>query len=65
MCIKKINFIKFNRDDIKNMSYIFHNCASLEQLNFSDLKNVKDEMNENKVTSILNLGIPLYKKWIV
>ena len=33
----------------------------LEQLNFADVKDVKDELNGNKVTSILNLGMPLYK----
>jgi surface protein len=35
-CIKKINFIKFNKDDIKNMSYMFYRCSSLEELNLSN-----------------------------
>ena len=25
-CIKKINFIKFNRNDIKDMNYMFYDC---------------------------------------
>ena len=35
-CIKKINFIKFKRDDIKDMSYMFSECSSLEELNLSN-----------------------------
>ena len=35
-CIKKINFIKFNRGDIKNMSYMFYRCSSLEELKLSN-----------------------------
>ena len=43
-CIKKINFIKFNRDDIKNMIWIFSGCSSLEELNLSNFitNNVTD-----------------------
>ena len=37
-CIKKINFIKFKRDDIKDMSYMFCGCLSLEELNLSNFK---------------------------
>ena len=33
--IKKINFIKFNRYDIKMFGYMFYNCSSLEELNIS------------------------------
>ena len=44
-CIKKINFIKFNRDDIKNMSYIFCGCTSLNELNLSNF-------NTNNVTDM-------------
>ena len=33
-CIKKITFIKFNRNNIIDMSYMFQNCESLEVLNF-------------------------------
>ena len=32
--IKKINFLKFNRTDIKDMSYMFNYCRNLEELNF-------------------------------
>ena len=41
-CIKKINFIKFNRDDIQDMSYMFYKCSSLKKLNLSkfNTKNV-------------------------
>ena len=35
-CIKKINFIKFKRDDIKDMSYYFFGCSSLKELNLSN-----------------------------
>ena len=31
--IKEINFIKFNRKDIKDMSYMFFNCKKLKKLN--------------------------------
>ena len=43
-CIEKINFIKFNRKDIKDMSFMFFNCSSLKELNISCLKtnNVKN-----------------------
>ena len=34
-CIKKVNFIKFNREDITNMSNMFHGCYSLKELNLS------------------------------
>ena len=44
-CIKKINFIKFNKDDIKNMSYMFCECSSLEEINFSNF-------NTNNVTNM-------------
>ena len=32
--IKKINFIKFNRDNIKTMCGMFSGCTSLEEINF-------------------------------
>ena len=43
-CIEKINFIKFNRKDISNMSYMFYNCSSLKDINLSNFKtdNVKN-----------------------
>ena len=44
-CIKEINFIKFNRDDIQNMSYMFSNCSYLKKINFSNF-------NTNNVTNM-------------
>ena len=44
-CIKKINFIKFKRDDIKDMSYMFFLCSSLKELNLSNF-------NTNNVTNM-------------
>ena len=43
-CIEKINFIKFDRTDIIDMSYMFFECSSLKEVNLSNLKtdNVKD-----------------------
>jgi len=35
-CIKKINFTKFNRDDINDMSFIFSRYSSLEEINFTN-----------------------------
>ena len=32
-CIKTINFIKFNRNDINNMSYMFNQCSRLQVIN--------------------------------
>ena len=32
--IKKVNFLKFNRKDIKDMSNMFHKCQYLEEINF-------------------------------
>ena len=34
-CIESINFTKFNRKNINNMSGMFYNCLSLKALNFS------------------------------
>ena len=31
-CIKKIKFIKFNRNDINNMNLMFFECSSLEEI---------------------------------
>ena len=33
-CIKKINFIRFNRYNINNMNSMFLGCSSLEEINF-------------------------------
>ena len=35
-CIKKINFTKFNRNDIIDMSYMFYGCSFLEDINFNN-----------------------------
>ena len=45
VCIKKISFIKFNRNDITNMSYMFNGCSNLEEINF-------DKFNTNNVYSM-------------
>ena len=42
-CIKKISFIKFNRRDIKDMSYMFSGCYSLEKLNFYQFNTINVE----------------------
>ena len=34
-CIQRINFIRFNRDDINNMRYMFYSCCSLTILNIN------------------------------
>ena len=44
-CIKKINFIRFKRDDIKDMSYMFDGCSSLEEINLNNF-------NTNNVTDM-------------
>ena len=40
-CIKKINFIKFNRTNIKNMSNMFNGCSALEEINLSNFNTTK------------------------
>jgi len=47
-CIKKINFIKFKRDDIKDMSYMFYDCSSMEDLNLSNF-NTNNVINMNYI----------------
>ena len=56
-CIKKINFIKFKRNDITNMSYMFYNCSSLEELNLNNF-------NTNNVTNMYGMfeGCSLLKE---
>ena len=44
-CIKTINFIKFNRNDINNMSYMFYRCSFLKELNLNNF-------NTNNVTNM-------------
>ena len=41
ICIKSINFIKFNRNNINNMSYMFFGCSSLKELNLSNFNTSK------------------------
>ena len=47
-CIKKINFIKFNRNDINNMNLMFFECSSLEEINLS-------HFNTEKVTKMFKM----------
>ena len=47
-CIEKINFIKFNRKDINNMSCMFYLCSSLKELNLNNF-------NTNNVTNMANM----------
>ena len=47
-CIKKINFTKFNNEDITNMSGMFYECSSLKELNFSNF-------NTNNVTDMKDM----------
>ena len=64
-CLKEINFIKCNRDDIINMDYMFANCSSLEKLNIS-------KFNMDKVTdmsymfigcsNLVQLDLPNFKE---
>ena len=46
-CIKSINFKKFHRNNIDNMSHMFYYCQFLEELNLSSFKthNVSDMSN--------------------
>ena len=43
-CIQYINFKKFNRNNIENISYMFYECSLMEELNLSnfDSSNVTD-----------------------
>ena len=43
-CIEKINFLQFNRSDIKDMSYMFYKCSSLKELNLNNI-NTKNVTN--------------------
>ena len=47
-CIKKLNFIKFNKDDIIDMNMMFYGCSSLKELNLSNF-------NTNNVTDMSGL----------
>ena len=61
MCIEKINFIKFNRNDINNMNSMFSNCKYLKELNLNNFNtdNVTDMnymFNNCKYLKELNLN---------
>ena len=45
-CIEKINFIRFNRSNIKNMNYMFYECSSLKELNLKNF-NTDNAINMN------------------
>ena len=46
--VKKIKFMKFNRKDINDMSYMFYKCESLDEVDFSKVKT-------NNVTNMANM----------
>ena len=56
-CIKSINFIKFNRNDINNMSSMFNRCHSLIELNLSNF----NSYNVTNMSSMFN-GCSLLKE---
>ena len=37
-CLEKINFIKFNRNNINNLSKLFYNCTEIKEVNLSKMK---------------------------
>ena len=37
-CLEIINFIKFNRNNINNLSKLFYNCIALKEVNLSKMK---------------------------
>ena len=47
-CIEKINFIKFKRKDINNMSWMFKGCSSLKELNINNFY-TKNVINMNSM----------------
>ena len=49
-CIKSIDFIKFNRNDINNMREMFHGCSSLENINFTNF----NTDNANRMNSMFD-----------
>ena len=59
-CIKKINFIKFNRSNIVDMSGMFSDCESLEYLNLINFNTNRVENMSNMFrgcTSLIELNI--------
>ena len=47
-CIESINFKKFHRNDITNMSGMFRGCVLLKELNLSNF-------NTNNITNMVNM----------
>ena len=63
-CIKSLNFIKFNRKDITNMSSMFYKCSSLKELNLSNFNtnNVIDMRGMfNGCSSLKKLNLNKFK----
>ena len=50
-CIEKINFVKFNRNNINNMSSMFYGCISLKELNLNSF----DTSNVTNMSSMFYL----------
>ena len=63
-CIKKIKFIKFNRNDIINMSLMFCECSSLEDVDLSHF-NTENVTKMSKMfygcTSLKKLNLSKFK----
>ena len=58
-CIELINFIRFKRNDIINMSYMFYGCKSLQEVNFNGNFNSNNKINMNYMpygNSFVNLN---------
>ena len=60
-CIKKINFKKFNRNDIAGMSYMFSGCKLLKKINMSkfntdNVTNMNHMFNECESLEEINLS---------
>ena len=60
-CIEKINFIKFNRTDINNMSYMFSRSSLIKEINFysfntDNVDNMACMFNECSSLKRLNLS---------
>ena len=65
-CIKKIKFIRFHRRDFKDLSNMFANCLSLEEINFNNkfntsfsinLSHMFDKCSSLKILNLSNLKV--------